>query len=149
METAYEPALQDDVAELLEMMEDFYAEEGITFVRSKVQRLLQVLLEQSAAGRILVVRGKGFLCAYCIVTFGFSMEFGGRFLLLDELFVRHGERGTGLGNEALRAAERVCRQEGIDAVRLEVARSNTRALALYEKAGFISHGREFLTCIYN
>lgn len=149
METAYEPASQDDVAELLEMMEDFYSEEGITFIPSKVKRLLQILLKQSTAGLILVVRGKDFLRAYCIVTFGFSMEFGGRFLLLDELFVRHSERGAGLGNEALRAAERVCRQEGIDAVRLEVARSNIRALALYEKAGFISHGREFLTCIYN
>lgn len=49
-------------------------------------------------------------------------------------------RREGLGSEILRLLAKVCTERGIKTVNLEVKASNSAALALYEKFGFVRCG---------
>jgi ribosomal protein S18 acetylase RimI-like enzyme len=49
-------------------------------------------------------------------------------------------RGQGLGAKLLAAAEAAARKHGCDAVRLEVAEDNARAIALYHDHGYTQFG---------
>jgi ribosomal protein S18 acetylase RimI-like enzyme len=77
-------------------------------------------------------------------TWGFSTEQGGRFLLLDELFVLPVFRGTGIGRAALAFVEEAARAAGGRAVRIEVAAENAGARRLYREAGYVDPRRFFL-----
>jgi ribosomal protein S18 acetylase RimI-like enzyme len=92
-----------------------------------------------------LIRVNDATAGYLVLTFGFSLEFGGRDALIDELYVRENFRGRGLGRASLVLAAEVCREEGIRALHLEVDRVNTRAQGVYRQAGFRDHDRYLLT----
>jgi len=50
-------------------------------------------------------------------------------------------RGRGIGFALLRAAQDYCRRSGIHTLHLEVRPSNTGAITLYRKCGFVRSGR--------
>jgi RimJ/RimL family protein N-acetyltransferase len=49
-------------------------------------------------------------------------------------------RGTGLGRRLMQAAIEAARRQGMERIELEVFASNTRAIALYERIGFVREG---------
>lgn len=49
-------------------------------------------------------------------------------------------RGTGLGRRLMEAAIEAARRRGMERIELEVFASNTRAIALYERLGFVREG---------
>ena len=71
-----------------------------------------------------------------MITFGWSVEFGGLDAIIDELYIRPGVRGRGIASEALIALPRALAGAGLRAIHLEVDRSNAAAMKLYQKAGF-------------
>ncbi|MGZ7077088.1 MAG: GNAT family N-acetyltransferase, partial [Candidatus Angelobacter sp.] len=85
------------------------------------------------------------LAGYFALTFCFSLEFHGRFALLDELYLREAYRRQKLGKAAVSFAEDLCRKAGIAAVRLEVGRENQNAQSLYRAAGFKEDERNLMT----
>src|SRR5690348_1265035 len=82
---------------------------------------------------------------YLVLTVCFSLEFAGRFCLVDELFVSEESRGRGLGTQALEFATSWCRSQGMQALRLEVWTGNSGAIRLYERAGFALEERHLMT----
>jgi GNAT superfamily N-acetyltransferase len=80
-----------------------------------------------------------------IVGFGFSIEFGGKDALLDELFLLPQFRGLGLGSEAIAFAISLCKQDGVAALHLEADHFNERAHDLYLRLGFKDHKRHLMT----
>ena len=80
-----------------------------------------------------------------MLTFGFSPEFGGRFALLDELYLAPDVRGQSQGKAALAHAEAWASVQGARTTRLEVTRHNTKALSIYLKYGYRDDGRCILT----
>ncbi len=56
--------------------------------------------------------------------------------LLDILYVRPAERGSGLGTELLRAAAEYAQQQGAETLALDVLESNAAAKRLYDRLGF-------------
>jgi ribosomal protein S18 acetylase RimI-like enzyme len=54
--------------------------------------------------------------------------------------VRSEYRGRGLGTALLRAAIEVAREKGLERIELEVFASNTPAIELYRKHGFVTEG---------
>ncbi|WP_281984324.1 GNAT family N-acetyltransferase [Thalassorhabdomicrobium marinisediminis] len=58
--------------------------------------------------------------------------------LLDGIFVRPAARGQGVGRALLEATYAEAAQRGYKEVRLDVADSNPRARALYEREGFVA-----------
>jgi ribosomal protein S18 acetylase RimI-like enzyme len=51
-------------------------------------------------------------------------------------------RGQGLGSKLLRRIEQEARASGLKSMRLEVAVSNTHAIALYHKSGYVTFGHK-------
>jgi len=73
---------------------------------------------------------------YIVITFGWSVEFGGLDGIVDELYIRPGVRGRGIASEALNALPRALAGAGLRAVHLEVEKDNAAAIKLYRRAGF-------------
>jgi ribosomal protein S18 acetylase RimI-like enzyme len=145
MKPVFTPADAPDGELLIELMREFYAIEHLEFDEVKARAALEQILRDRRFGVIHVIRVDGAAAGYLVLTFGFSLEFGGRDAFVDEIYLRENFRGRGLGKAALELAEAVCREEKIRALRLEVDRVNARAQSVYRQAGFRDHDRYLLT----
>jgi ribosomal protein S18 acetylase RimI-like enzyme len=106
---------------------------------------LEWLIANDFAGAAWLMEADGHTAGYMVLTIGYSLEFHGRYGLLDEIFIEGQFRSRGIGRQALAFVEEVCRKRGLHALRLEVARTNLHALALYRRAGFHAHSRDLMT----
>jgi ribosomal protein S18 acetylase RimI-like enzyme len=145
METPFTRAEPADADLLVPLMRDFYAHERMEFDEAVARRALGQLLGDERLGRVYLMRAGAETVGYLVLTFGFSLEFGGRDAFVDEIFVRDEWRGRGAGRRALELAARVCREAGVRALHLEVDHVNPRAQALYRAAGFKDHDRYLMT----
>jgi len=68
-----------------------------------------------APGGLSLIHAGGEPAGCLVLTICYSLEFHGRFVLLDDEF---------------------CRTQGLPAIRLEVAWQNPRALELYKRSGY-------------
>jgi GNAT superfamily N-acetyltransferase len=59
-----------------------------------------------------------------------------RFVYIAELYVDEAARGTGVGRALIAACEDWARSQGIRIVKIGVLSGNTRAAAVYERAGY-------------
>jgi len=140
-----DPVNLADEAVLEELMREFYAHEGLDYERSRSREAVRTLLADPALGRIWLFRVGDEVAGYTAVTVCYSLEFAGRYALLDELYVREGWRGRGIGARALELVADACRELGVAAVRLEVDTWNTRAMALYRRLGFELQERHMMS----
>lgn len=134
-----------DVERLLPHTEVFWKFEKLAFDLVKVRRVLLGLLEHPSYGRVLMAQRGPEIIGYLVLTFGYSLEHGGRDALVDELYVHESARGSGLGTRLLAQAFAICEREGIARVHLEVDNENPRAAALYTRLGFVGNDRKLLT----
>lgn len=148
---------------VLALMREFYVIEHLALDEPQARAAVEELLGHRTLGAIFLIESDedtiveeagppagsdvtgGSLLGYGVVTFSFSLEFHGRFALLDELYLREAARGRGLGKASLAFVEEFCRHEGIRTLRLEVSHENARARAVYERAGYVTHNRDLLT----
>ncbi len=144
-EAVFERAGPGHAELLVEMMREFYAFEHLAWDEEAAQQGLGEILRDASLGEVWLVRRGGVPAGYFVLTVGFSLEFRGRYLLLDELYVREEHRGSGVGRRAMGQAEEACRARGIGTLRLEVERRNTGARAFYRTIGFHDHDRDLLT----
>lgn len=126
-------------------MREFYAFEKIPYDEKRASQLLTLLIEEPRNGRLVLIDDAAELAGYMIVGFGFSVEFGGRDALLDELYIRPESRGRRFGSAAIAFAISLCQAEGIEALHLEADHFNTRAHDLYLRLGFKDHKRHLMT----
>lgn len=142
---SFAPATEADLPRLLPVLREFYAEEHLPWNEPALRAALAVLIGDPNAGRLrLILRGDE-IAGHLAIGFCFSLEFGGRYGLLDELFVLPAHRGAGLAKRALAEAVALCRAEGLLALRLEVDDDNERARGIYERAGYRAHPRRLMT----
>jgi len=145
MEIELRSAGMDDRGLLLVLIRGLYDHERIPFDEDRTDRALAGLLADPSLGRVWIVESDGEPAGYAVLTLGYSLEFGGRFGLLDELFIREEHRGRGAGRQALARIAEACRELGLSALRLEVGRTNRTAQGLYGKAGFATEDRDLMT----
>jgi GNAT superfamily N-acetyltransferase len=129
-------AVPADAPAILDMAAEFYPLMGIPFDRVALGPALTGLLGDATLGRVWLAEVRARPIGYAVVAFYYSLEFGGRAGLLDELFVREPYRGRGIGRAVLAALERDCRELGARALLLEVDREHDRTRALYLSVGF-------------
>jgi GNAT superfamily N-acetyltransferase len=139
------PARVEDASTVVALMRDFYTEEHLVFDDSLTPRAAHDLLTQPQLGTIVLLSHADTVIGYFALTYGFSLEFHGRFALLDELYLIPSVRGRGWGRHALNLAADTARAAGIAALRLEVNHANTRARATYLKSGFSDDHRDLFT----
>ncbi len=134
-----------EVPTLLEMMREFYAQQEMRFDEPAAALAINRVLNNPELAQIyLIFRGPE-LAGYFALTFCFSLEFHGRFALLDELYLHEPFRRQKLGRAVVAFAEDLCRKTGVKALRLEVGRENQGAQSLYRAVGFKEDERNLMT----
>ena len=139
------PLREGDLSEALDLMRVFYAHEGFDFDPDASGRMLRHLLARPEVGAVFLVRDGGRALGYLVLTRCYSLEFGGPFVLLDEIFVLPAAQGRGLGKRLLDTASAYCRESGSGYLRLEVQKKNLRALEVYRTYGFRTEDRFLLS----
>lgn len=134
---------------LVKMMEEFYAEVGTAFDARRTAAVFDEILCDDTIGRVWILERDGTAAGYAVLTVGFSLEYGGRDAFVDDLFVRAGHRGRGLGRAAIEAVFEDCRRRRVRALHLEVARDNVAAKALYGRFGFVDRAHHLMTAVVN
>lgn len=128
-----------------ELMTEFYAHEGLVFDEARTLGAFRTLVADPNLGRVWIFRVDSEAAGYLAVTVCYSLEFAGRYALVDELYVREAHRGRGIATRALELAAEACRELDLSALRLEVDVWNTRARDLYQRLGFTLQERHMMS----
>jgi len=129
-------ATLDDLDRVLPLVAAFHAEEGIAQDEATRRTALTPLLEGSPHGCIYLAGPTRAPIGYVIITFGWSVEFGGMDGFVDEIYIRPGVRGRGIGTDVLLSLPKTLAKAGMKAIHLEVDRGNAAARRIYEKLHF-------------
>ena len=144
MSTALHLATLDDLEKLLPLVADFHEGSGIDQSEEQRRDALSPLLRGEPYGAIYLIGPTRAPVGYVIITFGWSVEFGGLDAFIDELYIRPGVRGRGMGTDVLTALPNALSQAGVQAVHLEVDRNDDKAQRLYMRSGFDRRDRYML-----
>ena len=121
---------------LLPLVAAFHAEQGLRSTEEERAAAIQPLLDGIPHGSAYLIGPPRAPIGYIIVTFGWSVEFGGLDGFIDELFIRPGVRGRGIATEVLLTLPRALASAGLRALHLEVDKDDHGARQLYAKTGF-------------
>ncbi|APZ54329.1 GNAT family N-acetyltransferase [Salipiger abyssi] len=125
-----------DLEKLMPMVSAFHAEEGYGTDEAHVRAALEPILNGLPHGAIWLVGPRKAPVGYILVSFGWSMEFGGLDAVLDEIFIRPAVRGRGMGGEALHQLVAGLRDAGVKAVHLEADRTDEPLQRFYQRNRF-------------
>ncbi|MBD2204832.1 GNAT family N-acetyltransferase [Calothrix sp. FACHB-1219] len=145
METVFTLASISSIETLLKLMNEFYAHEHLSFDEQAARSALKLILNNNSYGQIYLIHQDKQIIGYLVVTFGFSIEYGGRDAFIDEFYIQQKYRGQGIGKQGLQLAEQICREQGVQALHLEVESKNIHAQTVYKKAGFVESDRYLLS----
>ena len=144
-DVALAPAGPADLEELLALVERFGRSQGYAYDPATGRHALGELLARPELGRVYRIVQGGASVGYAALTFGWSLEWGGRDAFVDEIFVDEAARGHGVGRAALRALAAEAERLGVRALHLEVESANQAAQALYRSEGFAGNDRRILS----
>ena len=130
---------------VLPFMSRLYEQDELTYDPVRARAVSEWLLANPDYGAIWLIEAAGADVGYMVVTVCVSIEFHGRFALLDELYLDPPWRGQGIASQAIDFAAAWAGSRAISAMRLETATDNAHAIHVYRKAGFIIHSRHLMT----
>jgi len=131
------PATPDDLPTLRAMMPGVYAYEGEMPDVDRWATAAAELIQRPDLGRIWMIHLDGQQAiGYLSTTFGFSLEFYGRGIVIDELFVAEAYRSQGIGRQAIEFVEDFAHTEGLQSLTLDVDIANVRGQQFYQARGF-------------
>ncbi|BFM51332.1 GNAT family N-acetyltransferase [Marinomonas sp. THO17] len=126
-----------DLEAIESLVAQYHEFEGIeSSAEMRRAALLELVASNKQHGFIVVATSDENIIGYAAICYGFSIEFGGRDAFLDEVFVAASFRRNGIGDTLIRFAEEIAKKDKIQALHLEVSKSNEKARSLYSGLGF-------------
>ncbi len=144
MSAALRLAHPEDMDRLMGLVTAFHTEEGIAQDADQTRNALAPLLEGIPHGCVYLIGPGRAPLGYIILTFGWSVEFGGMDGFVDEIYIRPAVRGRGIASEVLLDLPKALAGAGLTALHLEVDRTNESAQKLYLRTGFKPRDRYML-----
>ncbi len=144
MTAALHLARPEHLDKLLTLVEAFHLEQGLETSAEHRRAGIEPLLQGIPYGAVYIIGPTRAPIGYIVVTFGWSVEFGGMDGFVDEIYIRPPVRGRGLATEVLIELPKTLAQAGIKALHLEVDRDNAQAQRLYQRARFEPRDRYML-----
>ncbi len=123
----------DDREEFFTMSRDFYicgAAHAPIPEENRLNFWNEVLSGEFINGYIIECDDE--VVGYALIAYYASQEFGGKTAFFDELYIKPAMRRRGIGKKIFEFVEK----SGAVACRLEVEKTNTRALKLYRALGY-------------
>lgn len=124
------------LGDLLPLVAAYHHFEQISLSADIRKKSVERLLNDGTLGEVWLIRKTDLVIGYIVVCFGYSIEFGGREVIIDELYIESPERGMGVGAEVIGRLKGLMRAHDVVAIQLEVGHQNDRAKSLYVKSGF-------------
>lgn len=134
----------NNLQQLLPLVEAYHQFEDIHMTDESRRQAVLCLLSDSSLGGVWLIVVDAAIVGYIALTFGYSIEFGGRDAFIDEFYIRPECRGQGLGTQTLSQIQQEARSLNIRALHLEVARLNTRAQEFYTQTNFQARSKYML-----
>jgi GNAT superfamily N-acetyltransferase len=128
------PGRDTDLDALVPLVREFCEIDGHPYDETHVRDALGPLLASDRHGIVWLALHDDGLAGYAVVTWGYSLESGGRDALLDELYVR--VRGNGVGGALMEALLAECTARGLRRMFLETETGNDGARRFYRSLGF-------------
>ncbi len=122
-------------------MQQFYAIDNYPIDVVKSAELCREFIQNETLGKAWIIVCDGKTAGYVILSFIFSFEYGGRIAFIDELFIKPGMQGKGLGKQAVTFIQQQTQALNIKLLYLEVENHNEIAQKLYTSQGFEVHKR--------
>jgi diamine N-acetyltransferase len=144
VEISLRAARSSDIDTLVGLMEEYYAYEALEFDAPHAHAAMFRLLNDETLGKVWLIHAYESVVGYIVITFGYSLEYGGRFATVDEFFIFEAYRGRGIGTQALAIVEAYCHEFDLRAIELETERGNWSAKRFYDRLGFKDNGRYLL-----
>jgi ribosomal protein S18 acetylase RimI-like enzyme len=129
-----------DLPLLEQLVRAYYLEDGHIFHEGRQPAALAALVAGEPFGPAWLIEVERRAVGYLVLSWGFSVEAGGREVCLDEIYLVPEMRNRGLGRRVLALVEAEARAIGGRRIFLEVERHN-RAIGLYCRAGYLEHDR--------
>jgi GNAT superfamily N-acetyltransferase len=120
-------AALEDVPRLVALMEEFYAEAAYPLNRKRAAEAFAALLADERLGRVWFIQSESRDVGHVVITFCFSMEYGGMIAFVDDLFIQRPFRRGRLGTAALKEARDFCAARGVRALFVETGKDNVAA----------------------
>lgn len=124
-------ATSADIAVLVDLMADFYAEADFALDRDWAARSFTALLADPQRNAAWIAWLAGKPVGHAVLCARHSMEFGGLDGSIDDLYVRPAARRRGIARALLERLIAHARAQGVLALHVEVAPTNAAAQALY------------------
>ncbi|WP_170399526.1 GNAT family N-acetyltransferase [Ruegeria arenilitoris] len=144
MSAALKLARPEDLDRLMGLVTAFHTEAGIQQDIDQTRNALAPLLEGIPHGCIYLIGPGRAPLGYIVLTFGWSVEFGGMDGFVDEIYIRPAVRGRGIATEVLLDLPKALAGAGLTALHLEVDRTNEATQKLYLRTGFRPRERYML-----
>jgi GNAT superfamily N-acetyltransferase len=116
--------------------------------QSIFRRTIETLIREPTTGRIILFVESGDPVGYAILLPYWSNEYGGRLVVVDELFVLPEHRGRGIAT-AFFGYLREARPYEARGIALEVTPANARARKLYTSLGFTQRKNSLHVCTWD
>lgn len=116
-------------------VQKYYEYEGLVF-DEKVRRACHCYSGETALFRSFKIVVDTKMAVYCVLSYGFDFEVGGRYGVITDLFLEEPYRGQGLGPRLLTHVLEIAKKDGVSHVELWVLNHNSRARGMYESMGF-------------
>ncbi|MEN9059893.1 MULTISPECIES: GNAT family N-acetyltransferase [Ponticoccus] len=129
-------AAEADSDKLLPLVSAFHAEMGFDTDAEHQSNAIAPLLAGSPHGAAWLIGPRRAPVGYIVVTFGWSVEYGGLDAIVDEIYVRPAVRKRGMGFEALNGIAKALKEGGVRALHLEVDMADETAVRFYSRARF-------------
>jgi GNAT superfamily N-acetyltransferase len=133
-----------DIPILIGMIKSFYIEDHHKYQEKKIRKALGEIIREKEWGKVFLIEFKNQIIGYFILTYGWSLEYFGRDIFIDEIFIKKSFRGLGLGKRSLEFIEQYVKENNILAIHLEVNKYNM-AKKLYESRGYHSHDSDLMS----
>lgn len=137
MDIVVRPAVADDLPALLPLLRGYSAfyeaspDEGALLAMASA-----FCADPDVEGRqLLAEAGPGELVGFATVLWSWDTTTGTRLAVMEDLFVREGTRGRGVGRKLLDACGALARDRGCAALAWETSPGNERAQRLYDATG--------------
>ena len=95
------PAAPSQTDLLIELMHELYHYDQDQLDEGKARAALHTLFNETVWGKVWLIMDRDQPVGYAVLTFGFSLEYGGRDAILDELYFRQSHRGRGVGSQVV------------------------------------------------
>src|SRR5262245_21812588 len=108
-----------DVGQLVAMMTEFYSDSPYTLNARRATEAFGLLLADERLGHVWFVQANSRDVGYVVLTYCFTMTYGGLSAVVDDFFIQPAFRGTGLGKAAMAEVRSFCVSRGIRSIHVE------------------------------